>query len=491
MPYSFVISEKTLEKIKQYKNFVIQNGLEYVGYHFCQNLSSHLKKNKTLRLDQISLIDFILLLIQTKKPTIFAESAVFHNKNDWIIAEEEILGDITVTMNVRMFNDGNHTQGKHLDHSPPIQGVLAYVPGALLVSAHPNSPADKQEVKDSDGKINQDKLNALYERRLLPQLLCINEKAAAQNKKAAITIPGIGTGVFSGKYSTIKKSFKEALLYVLKQHADKLTHIGVIHYDSYQENTNSEEKIGSIEFRERTTKNCSTNICQLNYPEGTTKETHLLASFVAWDHFSYPGNDYLKGSRSTDDGVKGASTDTLAQITGVETRYEPESGKYLPPETYSTWEKYILEKGIKLEGPLFIATSAGKLINLEELTPTLDSKLASKKSANPILNLLLDKLYAYKIIRDNFAEYKHYFFSKGLGFSKTAKFNAIAALEKVLLNEENIPLNKHLPALRNKELGRTIRNFLKENDLVPGENITSISGLIAYLNRRANKPALD
>ena len=52
----------------------------------------------------------------------------------------------------------------------------------------------------------------------------------------------------------------------------------------------------------------------------------ILFSIVAWDHVSWPGNDYFGGSRSTDDGVKAAATDSMAVLTGIEGHYDPHRG---------------------------------------------------------------------------------------------------------------------------------------------------------------------
>jgi hypothetical protein len=52
----------------------------------------------------------------------------------------------------------------------------------------------------------------------------------------------------------------------------------------------------------------------------------LLFSMVAWDHVSWPGNDFFAGSRCTDDGVKAAATNSMAVLTGIEGRYDAERG---------------------------------------------------------------------------------------------------------------------------------------------------------------------
>ena len=61
-----------------------------------------------------------------------------------------------------------------------------------------------------------------------------------------------------------------------------------------------------------------------------------LYKFVAWDHFSWPGNDFFANARNTDDGVSAAATSSMAMLLsmprGYAYRYLPEKYKYLPFE---------------------------------------------------------------------------------------------------------------------------------------------------------------
>ena len=74
----------------------------------------------------------------------------------------------------------------------------------------------------------------------------------------------------------------------------------------------------------------------------------LLFSIVAWDHVSWPGNDYFGGSRGTDDGVKAAATDSMALLTGIDGHYDPHRGAYLPPTPYRTWDDVVRQNGLRL-----------------------------------------------------------------------------------------------------------------------------------------------
>ncbi len=88
-----------------------------------------------------------------------------------------------------------------------------------------------------------------------------------------------------------------------------------------------------------------------------------LYSIVAWDHVSWPGNDFFLGSRATDDGVKSAATNSMSALTGVEGEYDPAHGKYQPPKCYRNWyavvEDAMRMRQLRLWHPLAVWQSVG------------------------------------------------------------------------------------------------------------------------------------
>lgn len=162
--HEILISEATLTKITEYYSSIKQNGLEQAGAYFKAQLINH-------DLSTLDLATFTKLLIQSKIPKVFAESGVYHDQRDWTLREESILGDISVHMPVQFYNDGGH-YNSFKNHSTPIEAYLAYIPGALLRSDRTGITADLKEVV-VDGEIDQQRFNALYERRLLPELLML------------------------------------------------------------------------------------------------------------------------------------------------------------------------------------------------------------------------------------------------------------------------------------------------------------------------------
>jgi hypothetical protein len=69
-----------------------------------------------------------------------------------------------------------------------------------------------------------------------------------------------------------------------------------------------------------------------------------LYSLVAWDHLSWPGNDFFIDARATDDGVKAAATNSMAVLTGVEGLYDSKQGKYRPPAPYRNWAAVVSDR---------------------------------------------------------------------------------------------------------------------------------------------------
>ena len=106
----------------------------------------------------------------------------------------------------------------------------------------------------------------------------------------------------------------------------RFPHIKAIYYDPYQECANARTEIGHISFLVRPLTHGNDDKPQLCPPAQYEERAGEFAdcdlfSLVAWDHVSWPGNDFYIGSRATDDGVKAAATDTMRVMTGVAGRY--------------------------------------------------------------------------------------------------------------------------------------------------------------------------
>lgn len=302
-------------------------------------------------LGTLSVTQFIECLINTKKPQIYAESAVLGNGQDWNHTELSILGDISMAIDVWVFDNALHTHPK--PHDPPFKATLIYTPGALLRNGTGNTPVDWDEVVLED-QINYPAFASLYERRLLPCLLYANETAHAQGVKAIITMPGLGCGQFAGKFKgQLGILLKQALVDLTEKYAAKLPAIRAIYFDPFDEGENERIEIGGISVLVRPLLKGNKAKAQLCLPhdyedvQGEFCDCRLI-SLVAWDHVSWPGNDFYIGSRATDDGVKAAATSTMLAMTGYAGQYSQNSHAYQPPPPYVNWESMIAKKGLSL-----------------------------------------------------------------------------------------------------------------------------------------------
>ncbi len=374
--YEILISKKTLENVKAYQKALI-DGCAAPGKYLREKLKEKLKEKLPANIESLSTEQFLELLIQTKKPTIFAESAVVggDGKKDWNQTELTILGDINFAVPVTVFDNGVWSGTGIKPHPIPFQGHLLFTPGALLKGAKGAKPTDSAVI-NPNGTINQEAYNALYEQRLLPLLMHANRVAGKDG--AFITIPGIGCGAFAGDFKgQLGIHFEEALRHILEKHGPNLPNIRAIYFTPVDESNKSNQDnptiIKGIDFRVRpqyintgkSNPNIKPQLCHpVEYNESSKDhfDNCEFFSFVAWDHVSWPGNDFYGGSRWTDDGVKAAATDLMYQMTDVSGSYDTENQCYAPPQDVSNWKEVIEEQDKKLQvvGRVFVTDETGK-----------------------------------------------------------------------------------------------------------------------------------
>jgi hypothetical protein len=341
--YKVIIPKQTQERARNYWNR-IKGDLNDAGKYVYNSL-----KNKNL--ENYSVEDFLEILFQTKEPQIFAESSIHGNGKDWNLTELGILGDISVAVPVTIFDNGQHR--KPLVYATPFEGVLLYTPGALLRNDVGNEPADWSAVTVANS-LDYGKYYALYERRLLPLLIHANTEALEAAKKAFITIPGLGCGMFAGRFQgELGLLLKRVLVDLLEKHGDQFSNIQAVYYDPYQECANERLEIQGISLMVRPlTKGNQgkSQLAQLTIFEEASDDFSdcLLFSVVAWDHVSWPGNDFYIDSRATDDGVKAAATSSMYAMTGVEGTYNKKTYSYEPPAPYRNWDEVIVKKQLNL-----------------------------------------------------------------------------------------------------------------------------------------------
>jgi len=342
--YIFLFHTDSFRRIQDYLAGLGACGLAQAG----GRLRASLHGQDLAQLDDAAFLDH---LINTKSPCIFAESAVHGDGRDWNPIELSLLGDLGIAVPVQIFDDGRH--GIPRIYPEPLRGTLLFIAGALLRNNQGGVAADWTSVTRG-GRIHSAAYRALYERRLLPLLLYINDSAAAAGHQALVTIPGLGCGAFAGPFKgSLGLHLKDALLALLGRYADRLPHIRAIHFDPFNECTNEWHGFGDLSLRVRPLTLGNHDKPQLCPPQtyaenGEDLSACGLYSLVAWDPVSWPGNDFWGGTRASDDGVKAAATDLMGVLTGTEGHYDDHLHGYQPPPPYRTWEQLVLNQRLKL-----------------------------------------------------------------------------------------------------------------------------------------------
>lgn len=327
--YTIIIPPETLRRAKEYRDELLQGRMR-PGHWLDEVLRS------CNSLSEISSIDLLGFLFDTKRPSIFAESEVLGDGSDWNLVELGLLGDVSIAAPVIIFDNGDHDDPT--PHYPPFSGTLVFTPGALLRNDQGFTPADWNEVTDRNGNFSEAGYYRLYKRRLLPVLRYINAQVT-RPRSAFVTVPGLGCGQFAGPFrGKLGPRLKEVLATLLDEHGAELPNLRALYFDPYSGSENERREIQGISFFCRPLQvpgNEGKN--QLCHPSayedpGDDFSDCELYSIVAWDHVSWPGNDFFRGARLTDDGVKAAATSAMLAITGVEGSYDPARGMYRPPE---------------------------------------------------------------------------------------------------------------------------------------------------------------
>ena len=236
--YELILSVKTREKIYSYRD-QLRSKPNIAGKRF-QSVLAGTNSDADWEID-----NFTRLLLQTKKPQIFAESDVTGDGSDWNLAELSILGDICAALPVNVFDNGAHTNP--LVHVEPFQGYLIFVPGALLRSSG-ETPCDLPEVTNH-GNLDEASYFNLYERRLLPVLLHANSICKKLGKMGFITVPGIGCGQFAGQFiGWLGYKLNNTLKRILAENHSRLDCIEALYYDPYEECSNERDVYGDITY---------------------------------------------------------------------------------------------------------------------------------------------------------------------------------------------------------------------------------------------------
>jgi hypothetical protein len=317
---------------------------------------------------ELSPIDLLGGLFDTRVPRLFAESEVYGDGRDWTLVELGLLGDCSVAVPVTVFDNARHRAPAV--HATPFAATLVFTAGALLRNGQQLIPADWPELTTADGRFSPAGYYALYERRLLAALRYINEHAA-RPRTALVTVPGLGCGQFAGPFQgTLGAQLRAVLARLLDTHGASLPNLRTVYFDPYSECENARADHHGITLLVRPlTAPGNAQKSQLCHPSdyaeaGDDFGECALYSLVAWDHVSWPGNDFYAGLRATDDGVKAAATSVMSSLTGVAGRYDTVTHQFLPPSEYRDWGEVVSARqrshGLRLWRPEAVWTQDGE-----------------------------------------------------------------------------------------------------------------------------------
>lgn len=341
--YKILIHKETWGKVGNYLN-ALEKGDVAAGTYLRKTLENRV-------LAQLPAETFLELLINTKFPQIFAESAVCGDGSDWNLMELSILGDISIAVPVTVYDNGRHSRPEI--HQLPFNATLLYTSGALLENGKRCEPADWAEVV-ADSQINYQGFYALYARRLMPSFVYANNVARANKTKALITVPGLGCGCFAGPFrGQLGALLRDVLVDFFSKNIQNFPNIRAVYFDPYGECSNQRFEFEQLSLLVRPLMYDNEAKSQLCLPEkfedvpGEFANCDLF-SMVAWDHVSWPGNDFFGGSRMTDDGVKAAATNSMAVMTGLEGAYNTTSYAYEPRKEHRVWRDVVSRLGLQI-----------------------------------------------------------------------------------------------------------------------------------------------
>ncbi len=285
-------------------------------------------------------------LMSTRLPLLCAErSARIAENADWTIEENAILADmIFSTTGTRAYNNGEHhafaypglISPNYSEEARPDVNFL-FASGTLLRNDLGFKTSDMDDLIQADDTLNAEAYYQLIERRLLPGLLVQNTEAQKTDTPLLINIPGLGTGEFAQvKYrEAVKYHLPRALRRLFETHGEKLNMVRVVNYDPFDRLPGNVDPFsGSVHhmtlmarpYQEYDSQAKGfTAAAQLEFPkDGTDYTGYRMVKIVAWDPFSFPGNDIWAANvrtdgpyygRTTDDGVSFSSSDAILAMS--------------------------------------------------------------------------------------------------------------------------------------------------------------------------------
>lgn len=287
-------------------------------------------------------------LYLSKVPMVFAEKLkvedhlIYKQNSSWSHEVASLLEGISPVIDCQQYHNGvfdyaGNAYAINFDEPKPVK--LLYVAGVCFKGEYGESSEAYKKIV-VDGNFQHRAYINEVKRRLLPLIQYI-DLTHQGDKKILLKVPGISCGVFAGDFKNgqVQKGLFMAIKEILSENV--FQNIGACVLDVYKKNTllNNEEgkhseQINGIDFIAYESQVYNQGkIPQQQIHIGSDASVYdekfsdyESCCFVAGDHFSLPGNDYYRGSPTTNDGNWANATDLVAQVIGVEQIFVPGLG---------------------------------------------------------------------------------------------------------------------------------------------------------------------
>lgn len=283
-------------------------------------------------------------------------------RSRWNDQEASLLGDMSVVLKAMVIDDGQWVNEKgeilHKIHPEQFPVTMAFISGCLGM---PNFP-DKLE-------FDQGNLKELITRRLLPVLRSFSQQLLLEEgpfARGIVTMNGLGCSAYAHEIPSKQANieFLAAVRHVHRTYGHQFSNLDI--WLDLFDKFFSQEPQDNITVDEKNKSKPSLFLRSLKDPKspglpqllpfvdyaayikrvyGLTRVYSRLFTIVAWDHYAWPGNDWVGGSRTTDDGNKGAATTCMHSMTGIEGSTYDGLG-YQPPKEYTSWMDLIEKMGL-------------------------------------------------------------------------------------------------------------------------------------------------
>lgn len=301
-------------------------------------------------LDAIGLVQ-LLIDARGVNDCVFAEIG-----EEWTAVELSILGDISIAVNVSIFDDGAYDRPNAFCMSFP--GTIVFACGTRLDRG--DASADWAELVPDGTQLDERAFFQLHERRLVPCLQHCHDVAASRGRYALITVPALSCDEAAGPWrGCLGALLGDVLERILELYGSEWPGIKVVYYDAFNEGRCDRTKIHGIDFISQPLEQNGDNPrFQLSPPQayegvaGGADDDFASCDFFSvatWGHASWCHMAFWTGERSSDASAKAAATDCMYALTGVKGSYDAQTARYVPPEGYKDWSDVVDQHGLTLD----------------------------------------------------------------------------------------------------------------------------------------------